>query len=56
MRSNATREPIKAAAPYLLVYLADLLVGAEDELHRATARSPNYFLYRSDHAYVWDVL
>lgn len=25
-------------------------------MHCAAARSPNDFLYRSDHAYIWDVL
>lgn len=51
------REPIKAAFfPHLLVYLADLFVGTEDELHCAAAGCPNNLLYRSDHTYVWDVL
>ena len=41
---------------YLLIDLADLLVGAEDELHCATARCPDDLLYRPDHTDVWDIL
>lgn len=41
---------------YLLIYLADFVIWTKDKLHCATARCPDYFLHRSNHTYIWNVL
>lgn len=48
--------PLNFAHFYLLIYLTDILIGAEDELNASTAWSPHNFLHCSYYTDVWDVL